>query len=226
MKLKHVTGPGAATRKYDVLSVLMAHALAGDKHRQRLVLRFMALITTRYNWQSNELSMGQAEIARLWCVDPRTVKRDLARLRTLGWVTVKHAGARGRVSVHAFNFDQVLRDTRPEWQNIGPDLIERLAPATHPEPPPSNVIPIRPAVPDMAGQGAWPKICRQLADEDAALFVAWFAPLRMAREDPEHLVLTAPSRFHKSYLETHLADRLWSAMVRTAPGLRGFTIEV
>ena len=74
-------GRDAAVRKYDALSALMAFALAGDPNRQRLVLRLMALITTRYNWQRNELAMGQREIARLWCVDERTVKRDMARLR-------------------------------------------------------------------------------------------------------------------------------------------------
>ena len=42
-------GREASSRKYDLLSALMAHGLAGDKHRQRLVLRLMALITTRYN---------------------------------------------------------------------------------------------------------------------------------------------------------------------------------
>lgn len=225
MKLKQVTGPGAATRKYDVLSVLMAHALAGDKHRQRLILRFMALITTRYNWQSNELSMGQADIARLWSVDPRTVKRDLARLKTLGWITVKHAGARGRVSVYAFDFDQVLRDTRPAWPNIGPDIIERLAPALHPRPAADNVVPIRAQVADVQGQGAWAQICRLLAGEDPALFAAWYAPLAVISDGPDHLTLVAPSRFHKSYLDTHLSDRLWSAIVRSAPELRGFTIE-
>lgn len=37
----------------------------GDQNLQRLVLRLMSLITTRYNWQRNELTMGQREIARL-----------------------------------------------------------------------------------------------------------------------------------------------------------------
>ena len=49
MQVIRPVGREAASRKYDVLSALMAHALAGDKHRQRLVLRLMAVITTRYN---------------------------------------------------------------------------------------------------------------------------------------------------------------------------------
>jgi hypothetical protein len=39
----------------------------------------MALITMRYNWQRDELTTGQGEIAPLWSVDERTVKREMAR---------------------------------------------------------------------------------------------------------------------------------------------------
>ena len=51
MQVIRPVGREAAARKYDLLSAMMAHALAGDQNRQRLVLRLMALITTRYNWQ-------------------------------------------------------------------------------------------------------------------------------------------------------------------------------
>ncbi|MGV3695080.1 MAG: hypothetical protein ACO1OA_11235, partial [Paracoccus marcusii] len=125
MQVMRPVGRQAAARKYDLLSAMMAHALAGDPQRQRLVLRLMALITTRYNWQRDELTMGQREIARLWCVDERTVKRDMARLRGLGWITVKRQGARGRVSVLGLDLDRILLDTRPAWPNIGPDYVAR-----------------------------------------------------------------------------------------------------
>ena len=119
MQVIRPVGREAAAKKYDILSAMMAHALAGDQHRQRLILRLMALITTRYNWQRNELATGQREIARLWCVDERTVKRDMARLRGLGWVQVKRAGARGRVSVLGLDLERIMLDTRPEWTHIG-----------------------------------------------------------------------------------------------------------
>ncbi|MEL6572502.1 MAG: hypothetical protein AAFQ64_12625, partial [Pseudomonadota bacterium] len=93
-------GRDAATKKYDILSALLAFGLQQDKHRQRLIMRLMALITTRYNWQRDELSMGQTEIAKLWAVDTRTVKREMAKLRSLGWLVEKRAAARGRVAVH------------------------------------------------------------------------------------------------------------------------------
>ncbi|MES2915141.1 MAG: DnaA N-terminal domain-containing protein [Pseudomonadota bacterium] len=59
MQLPRPVGREAALRKYDILSALMAFALSKDKHVQRQVLRVMALITTRYNWQRDELTMGQ-----------------------------------------------------------------------------------------------------------------------------------------------------------------------
>lgn len=64
MQVIRAVGPEAAAKKYDLLSAMMAHGLASDKHRQR-------------------------EIARLWCVDERTVKRDMARLRSLGWIELR-----------------------------------------------------------------------------------------------------------------------------------------
>lgn len=132
MQVIRAVGREAAAKKYDLLSAMMAHGLAADKHRQRLVLRLMALITSRYNWQRDELTIGQREIARLWCVDERTVKREMAKLRVLGWIEIKQQGARGRVSVLGLNLDRIMLDTRPEWANIGPDFVERVGgPAPH-----------------------------------------------------------------------------------------------
>lgn len=93
MQVAKPVGRNAPAIKYDILSALTVHALSGDKHRQRSILRVIALITTRYNWRSNELSIGREEIARLWSVNERTVKREMAKLRTMGWITVKRPAA-------------------------------------------------------------------------------------------------------------------------------------
>ena len=82
------TGRGASSRKYDILTALSAFALRGSKHEQRRVLRFMLLITARYNWRRDRLSVGQREIAMMWSCDERTVKREMARLKALGWLKV------------------------------------------------------------------------------------------------------------------------------------------
>ena len=144
MQLPRPVGREAASRKYDILSALMAFALSNDKHVQRQVLRVMALITTRYNWQRDELTMGQGEIARLWSVDDRTVKREMARLRAQGWLVLKRQGARGRVSSYGIDLNRMLEDTRPAWPLIGEDFISRLEPtgATVGQGA-SNVVPLR-----------------------------------------------------------------------------------
>lgn len=235
MQLIRAVGRAAATRKYDLLSALMAHGLAGDKHRQRLVLRLMALITTRYNWQRDELSMGQREIARLWSVDERTVKRDMARLRDLGWIIVKTQGARGRVSVLGLGIERILLDTRVDWARIGPDFVARLDPAEG-DPAPTagaTVVPFRkPGAPDpapagAAGEGAavWAAIAARLAAEDAPVYEAWFARLRPGALAGGHLTLTAPSPFHAAYLRSHLMMRLTTALRRVAPEIAGLRID-
>lgn len=228
MKGIRPVGREASSRKYDLLSALMAHGLAGDKHRQRLVLRLMALITTRYNWQRDELTMGQAEIARLWSVDERTVKRDMARLRDLGWIVVKRPGARGRVSVLGLALDRILLDTRPVWPNIGPDFVARMGGA---EPGPdgagqdSTVVPFRRLRPVPVGSGPWAAACALLAAEDAAVFDAWLSPLTDAGIEGGQLVLLAPSRFHASYVLANLRERLVTALRRADPSLAGVTVR-
>lgn len=215
MQTIRAVGQGAAAKKYDILSAMMAHALAGDQNDQRLVLRLMALITTRYNWQHNELTMGQREIARLWCVDERTVKRDMARLRALGWVVVKRQGARGRVSVLGLDLDRLMLDTRPAWSNIGEDFVTRFGgPVAETPPADTTVVPFRKPEPK-AADGAWGAAQRLLAEEDRALFDAWFAGLTDGGSDGGCLTLIAPSRFHATYLRTHLMGRLQTALRRS-----------
>ena len=66
---RRATGRNAASMKYDILSALGAHGCAGDKHRQRLVLRLITLVVARYNWISDELMVGQRPRAALLKVD-------------------------------------------------------------------------------------------------------------------------------------------------------------
>lgn len=213
MQAIRAVGREAAAKKYDLLSAMMAHALAGDKHRQRLVLRLMVLITARYNWQRNELTVGQREVARLWCVDERTVKRDMSRLRALEWLEVKQLGARGRVSVLGLNIERILLDTRSEWPNIGPDFVERVGGV--PSEQPGNVVPLhRGPVVAPSGEGVWSDACRRLADEDRVLYESWFAAMSEAGAEDGCLILVAPTRFHANYVQTHLSERMRNAVRR------------
>lgn len=219
MQILKPVGREAASKKYDLLSAMMAHALAGDKHRQRLVLRLMALVTTRYNWARDELSIGQKEIARLWSVDERTVKREMAKLRGLGWLEQKHAGARGRVATYSLGIDRLLLDTRPEWALIGPDFVERLSGGATPAPSDSTVVPFQRPQP-VPPEGLWGRAQMQLAAEDPPTFGAWFAPLTEIGVVQGRLELLAPTRFHAAYVMTHFGERLRMAARRADPSIR------
>ena len=227
MHLVKPVGREASARKYDLLSALMAFALSQDKHRQRQVLRMMALITTRYNWKRDELSMGQEEIARLWSVDTRTVKREMARLRTQGWLVTKRQGARGRVSVYGIDFEKMMEDTRPVWPNIGADFIDRMgAGEASPDQPTSNVVPLRAVAPPAASGTLWSAAQSLLYETEPTTFGAWFVQLQEVGVEEGCLTLLAPSRFHATYVETHLKERLNGAVRRVDPSIHQVRVEV
>jgi len=203
---RHATGRNAASLKYDVLSALGAHGCAGDKHRQRIVLRLITLIVARYNWATDELAVGQREMAELWSIDERSVKRDIAKLREVGWLVLKHPAARGRVAVHGLDIGCILLETRNDWPRVGPDLVARLIGAdSPPEPVKGNVI----SFPLPQGDdGLWPRIQAGLYRDDPNLYGAWFAALKPAPCEDSCLRLVAPSRFHADYLRTNHLYRL------------------
>lgn len=226
MQIAKPVGREAASRKYDILSALMAFALSQEKTVQRQVLRLMSLITTRYNWQRDELSMGQEDIARLWCVDPRTVKREMAKLRAKGWLVLKRQGARGRVSVYGLDLSLMMADTRPVWDNIGPDFSDRLAPAPAPETPQTNVVPLRKSVQAPVADGSfWAQVQQELHAVDAAIYGAWFHSLAEVGVSDGNLHLVAPSKFHATYVKTHLVPRVLSVARRIDPSISGVQIS-
>lgn len=213
-------GRNAAAVKYDLLTALGAHACAGDKHRQRLVLRLITLIVARYNWIADELSVGQREMAALWSIDERSVKRDLARLRDMGWLVVKRPAARGRVAVHGLDLTRILAGTEPDWPRVGPDFVARMdgqkAGQGGPSPAPNNVIAF-PA--PRAGEGLWPRLQAALHREDPHAFGAWFAALSCEGTEDGILRLMAPSRFHADYLRANHLHRLERLARGADPGI-------
>lgn len=215
-------GRDAAAKKYDILSALAAFALSQDKHKQRQVMRLMALITTRYNWQRDELSMGQAEIARLWSVDTRTVKREMSKLRALGWLVVKSQGARGRVSTYRLDLARMMSDTRPAWANVGPDFVARMGGQV--EEAATNVVPFRGGAGEVFGDDTWGRTCAAFNQLDPAAYAAWIAPLTVGEVDCGQLVLVAPSKFHATYVTAHLLERLTYQLRHQDPTLHGAVI--
>jgi len=205
-------GRGAASRKYDLLTAMGAYALARDKYDQRRVLRLMTLMTARYNWSLDSLSVGQREIARLWAVDERTVKREMARLRAMGWLVVKRQGARGRVTDYSIDIPRILEDTRDTWQAVGPDFDLRMggqgAEDTTVVPMPLNGTAPKPDITD----DEWGLTQALLHSADEALYGSWIHALQKAERTNTRLTLRAPSRFHAAYVQTHLERRILQAV--------------
>lgn len=213
-------GRDAARKKYDILSALLAYGLSQDKHRQRLIMRLMALITTRYNWQRDELTMGQAEIAKLWSVDTRTVKREMAKLRSLGWLVEKRAAARGRVAMHGIALDQIMLDTKQAWEAIGPDFIARVQPEAAGAGQGANVVPLRPVAAPVSDGSLWAEAQGVFHTQDAAGYAAWVEKLTVVDMTEGVMRLMAPSRFHARYVATNLAERLLVILRRIDPSVQ------
>jgi hypothetical protein len=224
MQAKKLAGPEAGSQKYDILTALGCHALGCPPGIQRLILRFLTLVTARYNWRQGVLHVGQREIARLWSVDERTVKREMGKLRALGWITVESPARRGRVASYALDLTAIRAATRDAWAKVGSDYEARMC-GTHESPPASATVVSFPrpealaecvshGVPPESVQG-WSEVQAILRAEDAAVYAAWFDALRCGSGAGEGLTLLAPSAFHASYVRTHYSDRLVRALRRS-----------
>ena len=223
---KSLSGMGAGAQKYDLLTALGAFALAADRSTQRRVLRLITLITARYNWRFQELTVGRKEIARLWSVDERTVKREIGALKALGFLEVKRAGTRGRVTAYSVNIGQIMATSEADWSRVGPDFTERMtamagqgADAGSPE---RKVIPFPGGEADEGTEWAAAKVL--LKQADSARFTAWFAPLIRDSADGEGILLRAPSAFHAEYVSTHLLGEIARALA-VATG-RSYSVRV
>jgi len=216
MSLTKPVGRGAAARKYDILSALMAFSLAEHKAVQRRALRLMSLVTTRYNWAADELRMGQRQIATLWSVDERTVKREMARLRECGWLVLKSQGARGRVSIYGLGIEKILFDTRSAWNKIGSDFVMRMNP-DHVETTTSNVVPIKRGSPSQNRETKWGRALEQLREIDPATCTNWFEPLTEVGIEELRMVLMAPTKFHARFVEGNHKALLFAAIKEQDP---------
>lgn len=173
MLAKRLAGPGAGVRKYDMLTALAVAGLAGSPGFATSMTRLIALLTARYNWQRDEVSIGQAELARMWSVDVRTVKREIKRLGEYGLLAIKRAGARGRVSTYVLNHGRIDELTRGAWPLVGPDFEARMAGQRAPEESPQDttVVPFR-AASDSASE--WARARASLRQADRARARAWY----------------------------------------------------
>jgi hypothetical protein len=208
-------GRGASSHKYDLITALGAHALSLGKTDQRRVLRLITLVTARYNWARDELAVGQREIAQLWSCDERTVKRETALLRGLGWLVVKRQGTRGRVTEYGVNIERILKDTSDSWASVGPDFQIRLERADTGQGADRSVVPFPKggsvAPPDVSSGTEWALALAILHREDMASFGSWLSVVTRDERAGGRLTLRAPSRFHAAYVQTHLSGRILNA---------------
>ena len=215
-----------AAQKYDIITALGAYALARGKHDQRLVLRLITLVTARYNWARDDLAVGQREIARLWTVDERTVKREMAKLRGMGWLVVKRQGARGRVTEYGLNIDRILEMTQENWSNVGPDFDLRMT--GQPETPEVVPLPIKGTLPppDTSSGTEWALAQAILYTETPDKYASWLRNLARVGRAGGRLTLKAPSRFHCNYVQTHLVKHVLLACQAVDPDVTDIALVV
>lgn len=219
MDAKRLTGPQAGSLKYDLLTAMSVAGLHGSPGFQTSMLRLIALVTARYNWRLDELSVGQRDMARMWGVDERTVKREIKRLIDAEFLICKRQGVRGRVGAYRLNLYAVYRRSEPYWNEVGPDFVERMQvnyPATD-----TRVVRVDFAAPEKSapvddvsqtGAGEWRHVAQFLKTQEPDLYRNWFASLEFGGFENSKLDLKAPSKFVARYIETHLMARLTHAV--------------
>lgn len=218
----NLTGPNAGTQKYDLLTALSVAGLHGKPVFQMSMMRLIALVTARYNWRSNEVSIGQRDLARMWNVNERTVKREMKRLIETDILVCTRAGVRGRVGAYRLNFETVKQLSDPLWESVGPDFQKRMQ--SQPIGLSSKVVKVdfgaaKPqGLPDTLPQkdagekGTWLAVQHRLNGEDHTLYSSWYKHLSFAAYQDGEVTLKAPSKFIATYIETHLLPPLTRAL--------------
>ncbi|WP_138466550.1 DnaA N-terminal domain-containing protein [Poseidonocella sp. HB161398] len=219
MERARITGPGAGVWKYDILTALTLWGLHGSQGEQATALRLVAMITARYNWQRDEIAIGQRDLARLWGVTERTVKREIKRLGQLGLLEVLRPGVRGRVASYRLVPEAVAALSQPHWDRVGPDFIERLAarraaPVTQEGPQVLRVDfrKLRGAEPADGAGDPWSQVQARLRAAAPEAYGAWFAGLQLTGAGEGRVEIAAQSAFVLRYIETHFGEMLRGAV--------------
>ncbi len=211
--MAHTAGNGPITGvlKYDVLTALSVFGLNGTAGDQISMCRLATLLTARYNWQRQELSMGQAEMGRLWGIGERTVKREVKRWLSTGLVICRQPGARGRVARYHLNIPRLCELTEPIWHLVGPDFAERMQAL---KPSTAQVIRLdssRETVSNTGSLAGWDAVSATLCQRFPAQHAAWIAPLT-ASQIADTLCLEATSVFAAEYAATHFGRDIVDAV--------------
>ena len=215
MEPKRLTGPGAGSMKYDVLTALSVSGLHGAPAQQISMTRLCTLITARYNWKLDHFCVGQPEMARMWHVTERTVKREIKRWVDDRLLICVRKGVRGRVGAYRLNILRVFEISRATWAAVGTDYAERMEsmdPAQS-----SSVVKVDFAkavqdVPPVNDGTSWSAVSERLRALYPDKHRNWFAPLRFVSDEGGRYTLAARSGFVVRYLETHFSTVIAEAV--------------
>jgi hypothetical protein len=235
-------GRHASVVKYDILAALGAAAFAKGALAKDLAHRLSVLIVARYNWLGNELSIGRQQLAQLWNVDERRVKRLIGDLKSCGVLSVKRPGVRGRVTVYSLDLHAIAEITRPFWSRLGPDFVARLDAhfpegtaepcgesvsdaGQSPHPTTDTDDHAEPGRPETSASASVERVLKAVAKEiPPPSFRRWIAPLRPER-DREKIVFRADNAFMAHYVEREFGDLLARTARRLFPDVTRVAVE-
>ena len=217
MEANRLTGPESGVLKYDVLTALSVSALNGTQSFQTSVLRLIALVTARYNWRADEVTVGQRDMARMWSVNERTVKREIKRLTENHILICKRPGVRGRVGAYRLNLSRIAELSQPNWHLVGPDFDARMRGRY--QPMEAKVIHLDSYVEEQGAdvsceKGTLSGVRERLRVNQGNLFRPWFSKISFDAYENGVLRLTTGSEFVRTYVQTHLMHILHAAVER------------
>ena len=223
MDAKRITGANASSLKYDLLTALSVAGLHLDTRYQISLSRMLLLITARYNWRLDEFCVGQRDLAKMWNVTERTVKREIKYWLEKRLVICKRQGVRGRVGAYRLNYPEVYRLSSPYWGKVGRDFEERMA-ETHPVKE-SKVVPVDFRTKDPTldslpptvekNQTSWRAACQRMRELHPEHYRNWISRLTLGSDDRETVVLNAQNQFVAHYVQTHLLATIQEAVEAT-----------
>lgn len=211
MDRARLAGPQSGVAKYDLLTALSMLGLHGGARTQISALRLIAVVTARYNWRVDEFCVCQRDMARMWGVTERTVKREVKAWVEARWLICTRQGVRGRAGAYRLDLIEIHHKARGLWQLVGIDFVDRMSTT----PGVSEVAMPHPETvhaEEVVPRGTWRAASRRLRLADPASYAAWFAPLRLLSEDGGTVTLAAPTRFAVHYIETRLRPSLAEAV--------------
>lgn len=213
MNPRKMVGPKAPALKYDLLTAINLVGLHGSGADQVSMQRLSTLITARYNWRRDELSVGQRDMARMFSVTERTIKREVKRWTDSRVLVSTRQGVRGRVGAYRLNILELYRLSEPYWTAVGPDYAQRMTEFWSSETSTVVQLPTR-AHDQVVGEptSSWGAICARIRQTSPDKAANWLRQLVFIEDDGLTYKVGAKSAFVARYIETHLGAELCAAI--------------